>query len=422
MMESTRLEKQAVTALAIIFVLRMLGLFMILPVFPVYAVQLHHANPLLIGVALGAYGLTQALLQIPFGFASDRFGRRPVIVLGLLLFGVGSVIAACSESIYGIIIGRSLQGASAIGCVIMALLSDLTREVVRQRAMAIIGVSIGLSFAFSFVLGSLLSEHIGMPGIFGMTAILALLAIFILIVWVPTPEQCQAEVRSHFASAKRTDGCNNARLGSAIPVLSDIPKVFCMSELRALNIGVLILHASLVALFLKIPIAVHSVGFDSAQAWQFYLPVFLCSCLAMMPGLVILGKKAYVKYRVVLPLCLLAISEFGIFHFFHSLVGIAISLGLFFTAFNTLEATLPSLVVQRAPLENRGTALGIYSTAQFFGIFAGGVIGGWLDTYYGMVAILVFCIVLAMVWMLFEIATRNDSSRRKFKCQEGLIR
>lgn len=388
MTTTNAVERKTLLALSGIFSLRMLGLFMILPVFSIYANQLNSVTPFLVGIALGVYGLTQALFQIPFGFASDRFGRKPLIILGLLLFALGSVIAACSGSIYGVIVGRSLQGASAIGCVIMALVADLIREEVRVRAMAVIGITIGLSFALAMVLGPLLSQYGGVPGIFWLTAAFSLLAIFMLIVFVPTPEPS-------------LPGSAAARL-ELTPVPARIPKMLSDRELMPLFFGVLVLHASLIALFLKIPIFLQAIGFSEKKTWQFYLPVFLGSLVATAPCLWVMEKKTWVKYGLTSAVFLFGMSELGIMIFCESGVGLALSLWVFFTAFNTLEASLPALVSQFSPVGCKGTALGIYSSAQFLGLFLGGILGGWLDAKYGMVGISWFCIILAIIWFMWN--------------------
>lgn len=383
-------ERKALLALSGIFSLRMLGLFMILPVFSIYANQLNSVTPFLVGIALGVYGITQALFQIPFGLASDRLGRKPLIILGLLLFALGSVIAACSNSIYGVILGRSLQGASAIGCVIMALVADLIREEVRVRAMAIIGITIGLSFALAMVLGPLLSEYAGgVQGIFWVMAGLSILAIFMLIIFVPTPQPVR--LMSETIQSE-----------SSMPVFMHIPTILVHHELMPLFFGVLVLHASLIALFLKIPIFLQAIGFSAGKTWQFYLPVFLGSLVATAPYLWVIEKKTWAKYGLTSAVFLFGISELGIMIFFESGVGLALSLWVFFTAFNTLEASLPAFVSQFAPIGTKGTALGIYSSAQFLGLFLGGILGGWLDAKYGMVGILGFCILLAIVWFMWN--------------------
>ncbi len=392
----TPIERQAVLALAGIFSLRMLGLFMILPVFTIYAEQLSNVTPTLAGIAVGIYGFTQAALQIPLGFASDHFGRKPVIVIGLLLFVAGSLVAAGSTSIYGVIAGRSLQGVSAIGCVLMALAADLIRAEIRSRVMAILGITIGLSFALAMVLGPILQEVMGVQGIFWLTAILGSVAIVVLAVFVPTP-------------------VNPSVQNEAIPVLRDIPKVFLHAELSILNFGVFALHAILVALFLQIPTAVNGIECFAGKTWQFYVFVFLGSLILTVPCLLFLEKKPYAKTGLVGIVLLLILSELGIGGYFHSPLGLAVSLCLFFTAFNTLEASLPSLVSKLAPPKAKGTALGVYSSAQFFGIFIGGLAGGRLNENYGMVGILWFSVGLTLFWFLWI----YSKYMRGLKWQEG---
>jgi MFS family permease len=376
----TFIELRTIVALASIFSFRMLGLFMVLPVFAIYAKQLNHATPTTIGIALGIYGLTQTLFQIPFGAASDRLGRKPVIIFGLLLFILGSIMAALSQSIEGVIIGRSLQGASAIGCVIMALVADLIREKIRMRAMAAIGITIGLSFALAMILGPLLSELGGVQGIFWITAILSCFAILMLVFFVPTPT-----VRSPS--------------NESIPLLANIPKIITNSSLIPLNFGVLVIHASLTAMFLKIPSIIQFIGYTGSTAWRFYVPIFAGSFLVAIFCILVMEKKSWVKLGTIGMILALVISELGILYFSTAWLGVVLSVGLFFTAFNTLEASLPSWVSKVAPAEYKGTALGVYSSAQFLGLFLGGIIGGWLDSSYGMVAVLLFCILLAVVWL-----------------------
>ena len=381
-MNISSLERRTLFVVASIFSLRMLGLFMILPVFSIYANQLNNVTPFLVGIALGVYGLMQALLQIPFGFLSDRFGRKPVILLGLLLFIAGSGVAALSNSIYGVIVGRSLQGMSAIGCVMMALMADLTREEIRVWAMAILGLMIGISFMFSMILGPYFGYLFGFRSIFWITAGLALAAAGLLVVFVPTPEK------------------GNQGAG-VIPKKEQLPKVFTHPVLMSLNFGVFLLHAVLVALFLKLPGILEEVGVVAAKTSFFYFWVFLGSVIPSALGLWWLEKRQKTLKSLAWVVLILTIALVGTLVLAKDVFEIALNLGVFFAAFNILEASLPSLVSKLSPPDWKGTALGVYSSLQFLGIFGGGIIGGWLDARYGMVGIVLFCMTLAFVWFLW---------------------
>ncbi|MEW6354222.1 MAG: MFS transporter [Pseudomonadota bacterium] len=382
----TRTERRATLGLAGIYALRMLGLFLILPVFSLYAADhLSGATPLLIGLAIGAYGLSQALLQIPFGVLSDRYGRKPVIVGGLLIFALGSVVAALSDSITGVIIGRVLQGAGAIAAAVMALAADLTREEQRTKAMASIGVTIGLSFAFALVAGPILNTWIGVPGIFWLTALLALGGIGVLYAAVPRV------VHSRFHRD------TEAAPGQFKRVLAD-------AELMRLNTGILTLHMILMASFVALPPALRDhAGLAGEHHWYVYLPVLLLGMLAMVPFIIVAEKKRRMKQVFVGAIVLLSLSEALLGLTYQSAAGIAFALFLFFTAFNILEASLPSLVSKAAPLDGKGTALGVYSTAQFLGAFLGGATGGWLYGAYGLAGVFAFCAVAAALWALLAL-------------------
>lgn len=374
-------ERRAAYSLSGLFSLRMLGLFLILPVFALYAEELPEVTPLLVGIAIGVYGLTQAILQIPFGMLSDRIGRKPVLIGGLLIFAIGSAVAASSETIYGIIIGRALQGSGAIAAVIMALAADLSREQQRLRMMAFIGISIGAAFALALIMGPILNTWIGVPGIFWLTSALALLGIGIVIFVVPTPKE------SHF---HRDTEAVPAQFGQ---VLSD-------PELLRLDFGILTLHMCLTAMFLTYPLALRDLGMDSESHWQVYLPVMLMSMLAMVPFVILAESRRRMRPVFISAIAALALASTVLYGFSHSLLVMVASLFVFFTAFNLLEATLPSLIAKAAPGERKGTAMGVYSSSQFIGAFLGGALGGWFHTHFGVEGTFLLCGGMTLAWLL----------------------
>ena len=384
-------ERRAAAGLAGIFALRMLGLFLILPVFALHARDLGGATPLLIGLAIGAYGLTQALLQIPFGMLSDRIGRKPVIFGGLVLFAVGSVVAALADDIGGVILGRVLQGSGAIAAAVMALTADLTREEVRTRAMAGIGISIGMAFALALVLGPVLGDWFGLGGIFWLTAILAVGGMLILALVVPTPEH---------SSVHR----------DAEPVASQLRGVLADPELVRLDIGVLTLHMMMTSLFLVIPLSMDRYGLDAGHHWWVYLPVLALSMVAMVPFIIQAEGKGRMKLVFLGAVLALVLALVGLYLFDAGLMTLAFFLFLFFTAFNLLEASLPSQISKIAPAGAKGTAMGVFSTSQFAGAFFGGVLGGWVHQSYGAEAVFLFCAAVALVWLL--VAWPMSSPRR----------
>ncbi len=382
-------EKRATASLASIFAVRMLGLFMVLPILSIYAHTLRGTTELLIGLALGSYGLTQACLQLPFGMLSDKLGRKPIITIGLSLFIIGSIVCALADSIIGLLIGRALQGTGAIGSTIIALIADLTREENRTKAMAFVGATIGLSFTVAMVLGPIMSGLIGVHGIFWLTAILAAIGIVILFTVVPKP--------THSIFHRE-----------AQPLPSLLKHTFCQPDLLRLNIGIFCLHAMLTALFVVIPMLLsNTLNIDMTQQWHIYLPVLVCAFVSALPLIIIAEKKRQMKNIFLCAIVVLGISQIGLWAWHTHYLSISISLYSFFTAFTLLEASLPSLVSKLAPTASKGTAMGIYSSAQFLGIFAGGSLGGILYGYHHSHSVLLMTTLLAMIWLVIAIPMGN---------------
>lgn len=376
----TPFERRAALSMASIYAVRMLGLFMILPVFSLYASGMEAVTPLLIGIAIGIYGMTQAIFQIPLGMLSDHFGRKPIIVAGLLIFALGSGVAALSDSIYGIIFGRALQGAGAVAAAVMALAADLTREEHRTKVMATIGASIGVAFALSMILGPILNNHIGVPGIFGLTSVLALIAIGIVLFAVPT-------VAIHFH-----------RDTEVVP--ATLRTVLRDTQLLRLNWGIFSLHLVLTANFVALPIILGQL-IPAESHWQLYLPVFVVAFMVMVPFIIVAEKKRRMKPVFLSAIGLLLIAELGLYFMRGSVTSIALFLLLFFTAFNLLEASLPSLVAKQSPTDRKGTAMGVYSSSQFLGIFVGGVLGGYLYGQWQAEGVFLFGAGALLLWWLF---------------------
>lgn len=381
-------EKRAMFSLALVYAFRMVGLFMILPVFSLYAQDYAGATPVLVGLAIGIYGLTQGLFQLPFGFLSDRVGRKKMIVLGLLLFCAGSVLAALANSIYVIIAGRALQGMGAIAAVVMALAADLTREEVRMRIMAVIGMSIGLAFMFSMIVGPVLAGAVGISGIFWVTAGLALLSIVLVLGITPTPPQ-QGFHRDTQLS------------------LSDLSRVIANLELLRLDFGVFVLHMILAATFVLFPLVLRdhlNVVVDAH--WKTYLPVFILSILLMMPMILTAEKKRKMKIMFIIGVLLVALSEFGLY-LFDSYGLIFAMLVLFFAGFNFLEASMPSLVARIAPADMKGSAMGLFSASQFLGAFCGGLLGGAMLAYDSSKPAFLELGLIALLWVVIAVFMKN---------------
>ena len=393
-MASPRLDKMnrteivAGASLAGVFALRMLGLFLILPVFSPHARTLPGGDNLtLVGFALGAYGLTQALFQIPYGVASDRFGRKPVIVFGLLLFVLGSVVAALAPDLTWIVVGRVLQGAGAISAAVTALAADLTREQHRTKVMAMIGSSIGLSFALSLVAAPLLYAAISLSGIFWLTGILAAASIFVVLRVVPPAPAIQIGVRMPMGEVLKNP------------------------ELARMNFGVLALHVMQTALWVVVPSALMSAGLPLAEHWKVYLPAVLASFVLMVPAIIVAERHGKMKPVFVAAISLLLLVQGGLYFAGGGLYAIAAWLLLFFVGFNILEAMQPSLISRIAPPQAKGTALGIYNTTQSLGLFIGGVSGGWLAKHAGVASVHVACAALAAIWVVLALTMKAPAPR-----------
>ncbi len=378
-------ERRAVATLAGIFGLRMLGLFLLLPVLALYAERLEGNTPLLVGLAVGAYGLTQALFQIPYGLLSDRYGRKPVITAGLLVFALGSVVAALADGIWGVIIGRALQGAGAIAAAVLALTADLTREEQRTKAMALIGISIGIVFVIALIAGPILGAWVGLSGLFWVTCALAFAAIWLLWRVVPTP----------IRPAHR--GLDQTTLTQVVGVLRD-------PQLLRFDAGIFVLHLVLTALFVVVPLALlHHANLEVGAHWKVYVPVMVLSVAAVAPLIFLSTRKHLVARIFAGAIVLLLVSQVIMLFGYRSLAGLIFALWVFFWGFNALEAMLPSLISRVAPSANKGTAIGVYNTVEFLGVFLGGVIGGWLYGEWGMAGVFWFCLSMLGVWLVLAV-------------------
>lgn len=385
----SRQEKRASIGLAGIFSMRMLGLFMILPVMSLYAEELIGVTPLLLGLAISVYGLTQALLQIPFGLLSDRFGRKRIITIGLLLFVSGSIVAAMSTTIYGVILGRALQGSGAVAAAVMALAADLTLEQNRTKIMATIGISIGISFGVAMVLGPLLASFAGLSGIFWFTAVLAFGAIVILHKVVPDASKLTIHK-------------------DAEPIPALMAKVLKDGQLLRLDFGIFCLHLVMTAMFVVLPLLLRGkLGLAAEDHWMVYLPVLALSVVVMVPFVIVAEKKRKMKLVFVSAVGVLSLASFALYLFSESLWGMVATLFVFFTAFNLLEATLPSLISKIAFAGGKGTAMGVYSSSQFFGAFCGGLLGGFIWDSYGLSSVFLMCGGVLFIWFLVAFGMKS---------------
>ena len=395
-------ELKAALSLASVFFLRMLPLFMILPVLSLSENTYMYATPQLLGLALGIYGLTQAGLQIPFGMLSDRWGRKPIIVLGLIIFGIGSLIAATADSVHGLLIGRALQGAGAVAAALMALAADLTRKECRTKAMAYIGISIGAAFSIAFILGPILYAYIGIKGLFYLSACLSILAIITLLTIVPSP-------------AIKVRNVNP-------PNLRDIKSVLVNTSLIKLDISIFSSHLILMANFVAIPITLRdSMQLPTISHWQVYLTAIFTSLFIMVPFIMFGERLKKENLFLILSILLIMLSQIGLALFGLSLNFIIIFLVLFFGAFNYLEALLPSKVSKTTQKNTKGTALGVYSTSQFIGIFIGGLAGGFFYQQFGLISVHLFCLFITFLWLLLMLFFSKNENLGKNELEEEAV-
>ena len=372
---------------------------MVMPVLAILALNYPGYSALMLGLAIGGYGLTQALLQIPMGVLSDKIGRKPVIIGGLLVFAMGSGVAAMADSMVWLVIGRFLQGAGAIAGAIMALAGDVSRESQRSKVMAIIGVAIGFSFYLALLIGPLIADNFGLRGIFAITGILALLCIPMLIWFVP-------------------NASNVAPKGDTLPVLADVRTLFFDPQLRRLNISVLILHLLITLLFVQIPTLLINFGWELNNHWQLYLPVLLGSIISMA-GLMILAKKTNQQTVIKLSILIL-ITVFAGMYLNHSLPGLLVLSWLFFSAFNFLEANFPALVSSIAPAGKKGSAMGIYASFQFFGAFLGGVLSGGISEYLGSQWVFLVAATICLLWLMILGGLRGTEGLKRYTLSANL--
>ena len=396
------IEKKAAFSLASVFGLRMLGLFMILPVFAIYGEQLIGYSPIWIGLAIGAYGLTQALLQIPMGILSDKFGRKPVILAGLVMFLVGSVVAAMSDTIYGVVLGRALQGMGAIASAILALAADLSREEQRPKVMATIGMFIGVSFTVAMIIGPIVAQAFGLSGLFWFIAILTVFAMLTIQFVVP-------------------NSINTAPKGDNVALPSKLGSLVRDGQLSRLNAGVFILHMALTACFVTLPKQFVASGLMLEQHWQLYLPTLLGSFFLMVPFMIMAIKKQKEKQMFSAAVALLTTALLLLWYLPTSLTTLVVLVMMFFTAFNYLEATMPSILSRIAPAGVKGSVMGIYSSSQFLGAFAGGMLGGFIAGEFGEQTIFVVMSAFGLVWLLLTFGMKPLKKSKAYSLTTNIV-
>jgi MFS family permease len=387
-------EKKTLVGLSMIFAIRMFGLFIVLPVISLYARTLPGADPFWLGLALGGYGLSQAILQVPFGMLSDRFGRKPIIIIGLLIFAGGSVFAATAHSVLGLFVGRLLQGAGAVASVVIALMADLTREEYRTRAMAGIGISIGLSFAVGMVVGPIVGAHYGVSSLFWMTAVLSLLGIAILLLVVPNPVGAVHK--------------NEMELS-----LSQLGYVLRNPALLRIDISVFTLHLFLTGVFVSFPVLLHK--YMSAQSmWKVYLPVILGGMFLMVPGMIVAEKRKKLKVAYLIAIALIVLSFVVFLMGYRTEVGLIAGLSVFFVGFNLLEPLMPSIMTRFVRTRTRGTSSGVFNMSQFLGAFLGGALGGALVTVSNE-AFFIGMLVIAVIWFFIALGLTDPNLLETFE-------
>ncbi len=383
-------ERRAAFSIAGIFSTRMLGLFMIFPVFALFAEdEFAGVTGMQIGIAMGIYGLTQAFLQIPYGMLSDKYGRKPLIIAGMVVFMIGSIICAMAESMEMMILGRAIQGMGAVAAVLMASVGDLVTEQFRLRAMSIVGITIGLSFTLSLIAGPVLASWFGVRGIFWVIAGLAIAGMLLVKFAMPNIEKQEFQ-----------------REAQADP--SQFREILKNKQLLRLDLGVFVLHAMLTAMFIVLPLSLRdNAGLDVLNHWIIYLPVMLLSFALMVPFIIQAESRGRMKHMFVGAVATIMLVQLGFAGIENTFWSLFILLLIFFTAFNLLEASLPSLVVKLSPADKKGTASGIYSTSQFLGAAVGGVLGGYFYQYYGYNGVFIFTAVIGAIWLIAAMTMEN---------------
>ncbi len=383
-------ERTFAFKISLIMATRMLGLFMILPIFSVYASEYTSTTPYLIGLAIGIYGLTQALLQIPFGYLSDKYGRKPMLIIGLVIFFIGSVVAANSTDIIGIVIGRALQGAGAISAVLMAFLADFVSENQRPKANAFVGVQIGMAFMLALLLGPIISVNLGISGLFWVIAFLSIVAL-IIVSTLPN-----AKPKERYALS-----------------IANIKKVLNI-DLLLLDFSVFALHLILTCSFIAMPIFLKENNIvDIKDSWQMYLPIIILSFIGMLPMIILASKYQKIKPVFLSAIALLIVSQILFYQIQLTYTLFFILLTLFFIAFNALEAILPSLIVSSASADKRGLAMGLYATSQFLGAFVGGIVGGWIYNISNLNSVFLPTTFVAIIWWIIILITKQKISIKR---------